>query len=128
MKTEDPKHLRAVRLLPCLACGRPGPSEAHHVIAKGMGNSKGGDDFWNVIALCTDCHTQAPWAWHRNRNDFFRRSPWVLDYLKQLGWQFIRMNYKVKLIHPAYVNQKSKTQAHWEIDTNNLTATHGGSK
>ncbi len=26
----DPEYLRKVRALPCAACGRPGPNEAHH--------------------------------------------------------------------------------------------------
>ncbi len=105
MPTRDEKFLKAMRNLQCIACGAPPPSEAHHIQPKGMGNSLGGDDWFNVIPLCADDHTQAEWAWHRNRRMFFRRYPHVWSHLKTLGWDFLRLNYKIKLIHPEYLQK-----------------------
>jgi len=50
----------------CLACGRRGPSDAHHVTTKGAG---GGDTIDNIIPLCRRDHTRihtegmAKFAW-----------------------------------------------------------------
>lgn len=121
MKTEDPKFLSEIRKLSCVACGKNPPSEAHHVLAKGMGSAKGGDDPWNVIPLCADDHTAAEWSWHRNLSRFFRRYPHVWRYLVALGWEYIKTGYKVKLIHPGYVNRKPKQKAIYEIGEKNET-------
>lgn len=123
MPTNDPKHLAVIRKQRCMACGSFGEidsqglptNEAHHVLSKGMGNAKGGDDWWNVITLCSNCHTQAPYAWHRNLNRFFRKSPHVKSYLKLLGWIFMDVGYKTRLIHPAYRDCKPKAKPSWKI-------------
>lgn len=70
--------------LPCMACGNPN-SEIHHIKTRGSG---GKDDPWNIIPLCSDDHTQASWAIHRNKTKFFNRYPHVKDYLIELGWDF----------------------------------------
>lgn len=82
----DPFYLNEVRKLPCLACGKSGPSHAHHVRSRGAG---GKDDYWNVIALCENCHVVGAHAWHKiGALTFCSRYPWVATYLMQLGWQF----------------------------------------
>ncbi|XGC82019.1 HNH endonuclease signature motif containing protein [Bdellovibrio bacteriovorus] len=116
MPTQDPAYLREVRKLPCIACGTIISVEAHHILPKGMGNAKGGDDFWNVMPLCTDDHTQAEWAWHRNLKKFFGRYPHVWAFLQKLGWYPIKTGYKTKLIHPAYRDLKPKQKPHYEIN------------
>jgi hypothetical protein len=45
-------HMLAVKALPCIACGAPPPSHAHHVTGDGMPR-----DDMRVIPLCHDCHT-----------------------------------------------------------------------
>lgn len=120
--TSSPKLLNMARKDFCCACfcanemvnGEP-RVEAHHVLARGMGNAKGGDDWWNVIPLCTDDHTAAEWAWHRDLKGFFRRYPHVYRYLRFIGWEFIEMGYKLKPVHPAYVNLKPKEKPVWVI-------------
>jgi hypothetical protein len=60
-----PKHKRIIDLellafvrgIPCIACAKPGPNEAHHVSTRGSG---GGDTFENCMSLCVDHHR----AWH----------------------------------------------------------------
>ena len=53
----DSKRLAAVRLLPCVRCGNPPPSEACHAnwaeFGKSMGK-KSSDEY--TVALCRVCH------------------------------------------------------------------------
>ena len=44
-------HMKRVKGLPCICCGAPGPSCAHHV----TGDGKPRDDM-RVLPLCYDCH------------------------------------------------------------------------
>lgn len=53
---KDEGHLSRMRQLPCLVCGKYGPSECHH-LKRGVGRSmsqKAGDNF--VVPLCSECH------------------------------------------------------------------------
>lgn len=52
------RHMCRVKLLPCVICGRPGPSDAHHCTGDGMAR----DDF-KVIPLCFNCH-RGPQGYH----------------------------------------------------------------
>ena len=45
--------MMAVKLLPCAACGRHGPSNAHHKICRVMGRKS--SDF-ETMPLCDACH------------------------------------------------------------------------
>ncbi|MGZ3742748.1 MAG: HNH endonuclease signature motif containing protein [Pseudobdellovibrionaceae bacterium] len=113
MATVDAKFLTAIRKLQCIACGNPRDVEAHHIKTKGSG---GGDDPWNVIPLCSDCHTQAEWAWHRNIKNFFRKYRHVWTHIiKNLEWDFIYNDPELILIHPAYRDQKPKQKPQYEI-------------
>lgn len=52
------KFLNWVREKPCCHCGRPSPSQAHHII--GIGGNRGASlkaDDSLTIPLCTKCHT-----------------------------------------------------------------------
>jgi hypothetical protein len=52
------KHMARVKLLPCVVCHQPGPSDAHHCTGGGMAR----DDF-KVLPLCFDCH-RGPEGYH----------------------------------------------------------------
>lgn len=94
MPVIDPFFLNEVRKLPCLACSKHGPSEAHHVKSRGAG---GRDDYFNVIPLCNQHHTAGKDSWHTlGAISFIHRFPWVMSYLVQLGWQV----HNEKLIPP----------------------------
>jgi len=52
-----------IRTLPCLACTIEGRSEAAHVGSDGGMSMKASD--YSCVPLCSDCHSQAPGAYHR---------------------------------------------------------------
>lgn len=47
---------RIIRAMPCATCGRPGPSQASHVVARGMGGCKGSSE--DLIPQCARCHRE----------------------------------------------------------------------
>lgn len=58
MAGDDPKRLAWVRGQPCVACGREGPSEAHHhTHRRGLGQRASDVD---AMPLCSGCH----WDFH----------------------------------------------------------------
>ena len=59
-------HLKAVKELPCVTCGRAGPSDAHHVYHDRYSGKKASD--YATIPLCKDCHQNAPYSVHRDKN------------------------------------------------------------
>lgn len=56
-------HLSSVKALPCVCCGAPGPSDAHHVFSGRYGSRKTSD--YEVIPLCRWCHQDGPQSIHR---------------------------------------------------------------
>lgn len=70
--------LEFVRTLPCIACGLPGPSEAHHVTTRGAG---GGDVWNNLMSLCGPHHRE----WHVNPGKFIRKHISTWHWLDQGG-------------------------------------------
>lgn len=52
-----PSHLARVREMPCLACNRPGPSEAHHLKLGWFRKGEDPPDNW-TIPLCHECHIE----------------------------------------------------------------------
>ena len=52
-----------IRMLPCVDCGVEGLSEAAHTGEDGGMSMKASD--YSCVPLCRDCHTLAPWAYHR---------------------------------------------------------------
>jgi hypothetical protein len=91
---KDQKFLEEIRKLPCIACGKHGPSEAHHVQTRGSGGS---DDWWNILPLCHGHHTANGDAWHRGKISFLEKFPHVLEHLEKLGWSL----FNGKLIPPC---------------------------
>ena len=59
----DSAYLTWIREMPCVACGVEGRSEAAHTGTDGGMSMKASD--YSCVPLCTDCHTQAPGAYHR---------------------------------------------------------------
>lgn len=51
----DEAYLEFVRSLPCCACGKPGPSHAHHETGAGRGKGQKAPDN-RTIPLCFQCH------------------------------------------------------------------------
>lgn len=49
--------------MPCMACGVEGRSEAAHTGMDGGMSMKASD--YSCVPLCSDCHTQAPGAYHQ---------------------------------------------------------------
>lgn len=84
-RTIDPDFLNKIREIRCLACGAF-PAEAHHILPRSQG---GGDDWYNVIPLCANHHTQngVGHAWHRGKISFLKNYPHVLDHIQKLGWE-----------------------------------------
>lgn len=52
------EHMGRVKQLPCVICGHPPPSDAHHCRSNGTAR----DDF-KTIPLCFDCH-RGPQGYH----------------------------------------------------------------
>jgi 5-methylcytosine-specific restriction endonuclease McrA len=45
--------IKAINALPCNACLKPAPNDAHHIKSRGSG---GHDETHNLVALCRSCH------------------------------------------------------------------------
>lgn len=59
------EHMGKVKALPCVVCGAPPPSDAHHVI-HGRFSARKASDF-DVIPLCKKCHQDGPEAIHNGK-------------------------------------------------------------
>jgi len=59
----DRAYLAWIREMPCIACGVEDRSEAAHTGRDGGMSMKASD--YSCVPLCSDCHTQAPGAYHR---------------------------------------------------------------
>lgn len=53
-KNGDPELLAEFRKKPCEVCGKPGPSDPHHVFSKGAGLAEIRE---NLVSLCRACHS-----------------------------------------------------------------------
>ena len=49
-------NLTLIRRSNCMSCGNY-PSQAHHIMTKGMGGANRCDHFINLAPLCVKCHT-----------------------------------------------------------------------
>jgi len=59
------QYMQAVKQLPCCVCGKPGPSDAHHVIHDRYGTARVSD--WNTVPLCKAHHQDGPEAIHNGK-------------------------------------------------------------
>lgn len=76
------RHMGRVKRLPCVICGRRGPSDAHHCRSDGMAR----DDF-KTIPLCKECHQgqngyhNAKETWEATNGKDYEFLPVVADML-----------------------------------------------
>jgi hypothetical protein len=82
------EHMGKVKMLPCIICAAPPPSDAHHCISGRYGTRKASD--FEVISLCRACHLDGPNAIHRNKWAWEERNgpdhsylPLVAEWLKK---------------------------------------------
>ena len=75
-------HMAKVKQFPCVICGKPGPSDAHHCFCDRFGSRKASD--FDTIALCKTCHQVGPMAIHNDKAGWVERNgpdygflPWV---------------------------------------------------
>jgi hypothetical protein len=73
------EHMGRVKCLPCVACGAPPPSQAHHCTANGMAR----DDF-ATIPLCYECH-QGPQGYHAAKRSWVARHGQDIDHLPRVA-------------------------------------------
>ena len=64
-------HMAWVKTLPCAICGKPGPSDAHHVFHD-RGSARKVSD-WFVIPLCKSHHQEGPDAIHTDKRGWRER-------------------------------------------------------
>lgn len=72
-------HMARVKELPCIICGHPPPSDAHHCISGRYGSRKVSD--FDTISLCKSCHQEGPRAIHQNKRLWEERNGLDTSYL-----------------------------------------------
>ena len=65
-------YMQAVKMLPCVVCGAPGPNEAHHCINGRHGSRKASD--FDTIPLCQSDHRTGPLAIHNGPKSWAKRN------------------------------------------------------
>ena len=79
---KNPKLLKELRKQPCKACGKRNDIDVHHVKSRGSG---GGDEEWNLIPLCRNCHVKI----HQyGISKFISKYPNAGEYLISRGWEY----------------------------------------
>jgi 5-methylcytosine-specific restriction endonuclease McrA len=58
-------------------------TEIHHIKTRASGGSNHDS---NLLGLCAGCHTQEPYAWHRNRDLLLKKFPRLWEILEEKGW------------------------------------------
>lgn len=71
-------HMMVVKALPCICCGKSGPSEAHHC------RDEGPRDDMRVIPLCADCH-RGPNGYHNAKAAWVARHGRDVDLLPMVS-------------------------------------------
>ena len=75
------RHMGRVKQLPCVCCGKPGPSDAHHCRSNGQLR----DDF-KTVPLCKN-HHQGPEGYHTQKETWERLYGPDTDYLAAVSDQ-----------------------------------------
>ena len=78
----DPAHIARVKALPCIICGAPGPSDAHHVIHDRATVPKNDR---RVLPMCKPCHQTGPNAIHAGTKAWKRAHGNDFDYLARVA-------------------------------------------
>lgn len=73
------EHMAAVKALPCMCCGAPPPSDAHHVC-----DDKQPRIDWRVIPLCYACH-RGPEGYHAAKASWRARYGRDCDMLERVA-------------------------------------------
>jgi hypothetical protein len=83
--TRNWKYRAWIRSLPCASCGLDPAGEAAHTGSDGGMAQKASD--YSCVPLCPDCHTLAPYAYHRVGKQAFevRRNLKLSDLVKRLN-------------------------------------------
>jgi len=99
-KLEGFELLAYVRTMACESCGRPGPSDPDHTKTRATG---GPDLYWNVVALCRECHTRR----HKNGPvTLMKRSFRYREALEKRGWTKVNYFGVDKLEHPIVLEMQ----------------------
>ena len=80
---EAAEYMRAVKMLPCVICGRPGPNDAHHCQSGRFSKARSSD--FDVISLCPPCHRQeyGPGAYHYSKRAWEAAHGLDTDYIER---------------------------------------------
>jgi hypothetical protein len=78
----DPDRLARVKQLPCVICGAPPPSDAHHCIGGRYSQRKAPDSM--TIPLCKADHQDGPYAIHNDKAGWEARNGKDTDYLAEV--------------------------------------------
>ena len=81
-RAKNPKLLQAIRQLPCVACGKAGPSDPDHIGTKGAGHGDADNNLWPLCRMD-----------HRMKHDkglsyFVGFYPHLVQILKNKGWTY----------------------------------------
>lgn len=85
----DPARMAKVKQLPCVVCGAPPPSDAHHCICGRYGTRKAPDSM--TIPLCKECHQDGPQAIHRGKASWIARNGNDFEFLDAVNEQIEAM-------------------------------------
>lgn len=77
--------MRRVKQLPCVICGKHGPSDAHHVFHSRYGTRKASD--FEVIPLCKSHHQDGPEAIHNDKAAWLEKHGPDYSYLPHVAVQ-----------------------------------------
>lgn len=78
----DRKRLERVKQLPCVVCGTPPPSDAHHCIHDRYSQKRAPDK--DTIPLCKPHHQDGPKAIHNDKNAWREKYGPDHGYLKEV--------------------------------------------
>lgn len=77
--------MKRVKQLPCVICGAPAPSDAHHVIHGRYGHRRAPDK--QTIPLCKAHHQDGPEAIHNGKETWAEKHGFDYEYLPQVAAQ-----------------------------------------
>lgn len=89
VRHQDRQFLDQIKKLPCIVCGKPGPSDPSHIKTIGSG---GPDNYLNVVPKCRKCHD----LWGKGAITFLKKYPRFRNHLFSLGWEIVGN----KLVNP----------------------------
>ncbi len=79
---QDRERLGKVKQMPCVVCGAPPPSDAHHCIHGRYSGKRAGDD--KTIPLCKPHHQWGPDAIHNGKASWAEKFGEDFSYLERI--------------------------------------------